>query len=145
MKKQVTQEELKSYEKFYDKNAAYKLLKKLRKTSRDKKLVNNVAGKIVETLGTLISALDNPKTPIPMKALIVSAIGYIILPIDLMPDFMPFFVGYTDDVLSAAVVVGSCKQYSTFNIETLDKEIDEDLGIDFDDANGATPEEEKIE
>lgn len=145
MKKQVTQEELKSYEKFYDKNAAYKLLKKLRKTSRNKKLVNNVAGKIVETLGTLISALDNPKTPIPMKALICAAIGYIIAPIDLAPDFLPFFIGYGDDVLSAAAVVGTCLQYSTFSMEALDKEIDKDYGIDFDNKDEPLLEDNRTE
>lgn len=135
-KKQLTVEELEKYEKHYDKNAAYKLLKKLRKKSRNTKIISDIAEKIVTSLGTLISALDNPETPVPMKALICAAIGYIITPIDLVSDFLPFFMGYADDVASAAAVVTMCIQYSKFNMDDLDDEIEKkDYGINLGDDN----------
>ena len=70
-----------------------------------------------------MSALDNPETPAPLKALIVGAIGYIVLPIDLIPDMVPL-VGYADDLASAAGVVIAVVAYSNFSIEALDAEID---------------------
>ena len=70
-----------------------------------------------------MSALDNPETPAPLKALIVGAIGYIVLPIDLIPDMVPL-VGYADDLASAAGVVIAVAAYSNFSIEALDAEID---------------------
>jgi uncharacterized membrane protein YkvA (DUF1232 family) len=122
--KRVSEDELKNYARHYDKNAAYRLLKKLRKATRDKPaIIAGPTGAIVNTLGKLLSALDNPETPAPLKALIVGAIGYIILPIDLIPDMLPV-VGYTDDLASAAGVVIAVSAYSNFSLDDLDIVID---------------------
>jgi len=53
-------------------------------------------------------ALDNPELPTKVRAVIYGALGYFILPIDLIPDFMPG-VGFSDDiaVLGAAVAIAS--------------------------------------
>lgn len=121
----VSQEELvEKYQQHFDKNMALKLLVKLRKATRNKpKVVAGAAGAIVNSLGSLISALDNPATPTKMKALIIGAVGYILLPLDLIPDMMPV-VGYTDDLASAAGVVAAVAAYSNFSLEELDKYID---------------------
>jgi uncharacterized membrane protein YkvA (DUF1232 family) len=120
----VNEEELGNYSKHYDRNVAYRLLKKLRKATRDKAaIISATTGAIVSTLGKLLSALDNPATPAPLKALIIGAIGYIILPIDLIPDMLPV-VGYTDDLASAAGVVLAVAAYSDFDLKKLDAEID---------------------
>ena len=52
----------------------------------------------------LYYALDSPTLPAKVKAMILGALGYLISPIDLVPDLMPF-VGFLDDVgvLTAAV------------------------------------------
>lgn len=123
--KKVSDEELvEKYQKHFDKNVALKLLVKLRKATRNKpKVIAGATGAIVVTLGSLISALDNPETPTHMKALIIGAIGYIVLPLDLIPDFTPV-VGYTDDLASAAGVVASVAVYTNFSLEELDKYID---------------------
>jgi uncharacterized membrane protein YkvA (DUF1232 family) len=124
MDKKVSEEELQSYARHYNKNVAYGLLKKWRKATRDKPaIIAGATGAIVSTLGKLISALDNPATPVPLKALIVGAIGYIILPIDLIPDMIPV-IGYTDDLASAAGIVLAVSAYSNFSLEELDAEID---------------------
>lgn len=121
----VSEEELvEKYQQHFDKNMALKLLVKLRKATRNKpKVVAGAAGAVVNSLGSLISALDNPATPTKMKALIIGAIGYILLPLDLIPDVMPA-VGYTDDLASAAGVVAAVAAYSNFSLEELDKYID---------------------
>ena len=121
----VSEEELvEKYQQHFDKNMALKLLVKLRKATRNKpKVVAGAAGAIVNSLGSLISALDNPATPTKMKALIIGAIGYILLPLDQIPDVMPA-VGYTDDLASAAGVVAAVAAYSNFSLEELDKYID---------------------
>ena len=121
----VNEDELvEKYQQHFDKNMALKLLVKLRKATRNKpKVVAGAAGAVVNSLGSLISALDNPATPTKMKALIIGAIGYILLPLDLIPDVMPA-VGYTDDLASAAGVVAAVAAYSNFSLEELDKYID---------------------
>lgn len=124
--KKVSDEELvEKYQKHFDKNMAMKLLIKLRKKTRDKpKVIAGTTGAIVSTLGKLLSALENPETPMHMKALIVGAIGYILLPLDLIPDFTPV-IGYGDDLASATGVVAAVAMYSDFSIEKLDAYIDQ--------------------
>ena len=123
--KKVSDEELvEKYQKHFDKNVALKLLVKLRKATRNKpKIIAGATGAIVVTLGSLISALDNPATPTHMKALIIGAIGYIVLPLDLIPDLTPV-IGYSDDLASAAGVVAGVAAYNNFSLEELDKYID---------------------
>ena len=123
-KKASEQELIEIYQKHFDKNMALKLLVKLRKATRNKpKVISGATGAIVTSLGSLISALENPTTPNHMKALIIGAIGYIILPIDLIPDITPI-LGYTDDLASVAGVVTGVAGYSNFSLEELDKYID---------------------
>ena len=47
-------------------------------------------------------------TPLPVKATLLGAIAYFVLPMDAIPDFIPV-IGYTDDaaVLAAAIKVVS--------------------------------------
>lgn len=123
--KKASEEELiKNYQQHFDKNAALRLLVKLRKATRNKpKVIAGATGAIVVSLGSLISALDNPATPKHMKALIIGAIGYIVLPLDLIPDITPA-VGYSDDFATAAGVVAGVAAYTNFSLEELDKYID---------------------
>lgn len=123
-KKASEQELIENYHKHFDKNVALKLLVKLRKSTRNKpKLIAGTTGAIVTALGSLISALENPTTPNHMKALIIGAIGYIIFPLDLIPDITPL-VGYTDDLASVASIVAGVAAYTNFSLEELDKYID---------------------
>ena len=124
--KKVSEQELvEKYQKHFNKDIAMRLLVKLRKSTRDKpKIIAGATGAIVSTLGSLISALENPATPTHMRALIIGAIGYIVLPLDLIPDIAPV-VGYTDDIASAAGVVAAVAVYSDFSLEKLDAYIDQ--------------------
>ena len=48
--------------------------------------------------------LKDPRVPRSSKALLVGTIAYIVSPIDLIPDFVPF-IGPVDDALLAALVL----------------------------------------
>lgn len=55
-------------------------------------------------------ALQNPKVPMKAKATIYGALGYLILPIDLVPDFVPG-VGYGDDLAALLYAVTAVTMY----------------------------------
>jgi uncharacterized membrane protein YkvA (DUF1232 family) len=48
--------------------------------------------------------LKDPRVPRSSKALLVGTVAYIVSPVDLLPDFVPF-IGQVDDALLAAVVL----------------------------------------
>ncbi|MCY3808877.1 MAG: YkvA family protein [Gemmatimonadetes bacterium] len=54
----------------------------------------------------LYYCLKDPDTPLWARRIIMGALGYLILPVDAVPDFLPL-VGLTDDlaVLAAAVAI----------------------------------------
>jgi uncharacterized membrane protein YkvA (DUF1232 family) len=56
-----------------------------------------------DLLAAYYCAFDQ-QTPLQVKAALVGALAYFVMPFDFVPDFMPF-LGYTDDaaVLAAAI------------------------------------------
>lgn len=62
-----------------------------------KKLARKAGIKIVYAALLLYYVLRNPSTPRSDRTKILGALGYLILPADLIPDFLPA-VGYTDDL-----------------------------------------------
>ena len=62
-----------------------------------KKLARKAGIKIVYAALLLYYVLRNPATPRSDRTQILGALGYLILPADLIPDFLPA-VGYTDDL-----------------------------------------------
>ena len=83
------------------------------------KKIGNVARKagikVIYCALVLYYALQSPLISSKEKLLILGALGYFILPIDLIPDFLPA-VGFTDDI--AALI---------FAIIKLNKSIDESV------------------
>lgn len=71
------------------------------------KVKNNVkkAGKdlIIKAL-TLYFSLQDNDTPAWARAVIVGALGYLIMPLDLIPDFKPV-IGYADDAMVIAMAM----------------------------------------
>ena len=64
------------------------------------------AGKsLIETVLTLYYCMLDEDTPLWAKATIASALGYFILPIDLIPDMLPG--GYVDDAGVLATALAS--------------------------------------
>ena len=68
--------------------------------------LSNIAGldKLIEAAKQVHALLRDPKTPIWVKGLCVAVLGYLIVPIDVVADFIPV-VGYGDDLaaLTAAL------------------------------------------
>lgn len=72
--------------------------------------IKNVAKKagikVIYYVLVLFYAMKSENVTMAEKALIIAALGYFILPIDMIPDFIPI-VGYGDD---AAVLYGLIKK-----------------------------------
>ena len=83
--------EPKDLEKYQDNYSQEDLWDKLRKMA--KKAGKEVVLKVLQ----LYYVLMDKNTPTKYKALIIGALGYFILPLDLIPDLIPL-VGFTDDL-----------------------------------------------
>ena len=91
--------DLSIYEKNYSDSSFWNKVKKLGK-------------KVLEPALLLFYVMKSPDTPLRLKTEIAGALGYLILPVDLIPDFLPV-AGYTDDLAALMVVVKLCKDYIT--------------------------------
>lgn len=70
------------------------LKSKLKSTSRNLK----------KQLKLYRAVLKDKRTPIPAKILLWAALGYLLLPFDLIPDFIPFF-GQLDDIIIIPLLI----------------------------------------
>ncbi len=66
--------------------------------------------KVVFAALLLFYAMKSDKMPLSDKALVVAALGYFILPIDLIPDFIPI-AGYADDLTALYVALKKVTSY----------------------------------
>ena len=88
-----------AYKEHYNESAFWEKAKKLGK-------------KVLKPALLLYYVMMSPDTPLKIKAAIAGALGYLILPIDLIPDFIPV-AGYTDDLAALIAVVKTCDAYIT--------------------------------
>ena len=79
-------------------------------------VVAKVSQKVAKPALTLYYVLMESSTPTRIKTLIIGALGYLILPVDLIPDFIPV-VGWTDDLAALLAVIKMVKDYITPEIE----------------------------
>ncbi|MCR4864871.1 MAG: DUF1232 domain-containing protein [Bacteroidales bacterium] len=86
--------DLERYTAYYN---AEKLWKKIKRHAR------KIGAKAVYYALVLYYALQSPTITKKDKFIIYGALGYLILPIDLLPDFLPG--GYTDDVAGLAIAI----------------------------------------
>lgn len=61
---------------------------------------------VIEKALILYFAASDPDTPKKAKAIIFSALGYFILPLDAIPDFTPI-IGFTDDLGAIALALAT--------------------------------------
>ena len=95
--------DLSPYEKHYSESGFWGKVKKLGK-------------KVLEPALTLYYVMKADSTPANIKLLIAGALGYLILPLDLIPDFIPVG-GYADDAGALAAVIKMCSDYITPEIK----------------------------
>lgn len=98
-----------------------------------KKMARKAGIKVVYAALLLYYVLRNPGTPKADRTKIVGALGYLLLPTDLIPDFLPV-VGYTDDLAALMWVL-----YTVIHNITPEVKIQarEKLGQWFSDYDGA--------
>lgn len=92
-------EQLSSYSKDYDESGFWSVVAKVSPT-------------LARTALELYYVMKEDSTPLEIKAAIMGALGYLILPVDLIPDFIPI-LGFTDDAGALALVYKMVKTYVT--------------------------------
>ena len=98
---------LDDYAKYFNDNS---LWKKLRKVAR------KAGRKAVYNVPVLYYVARDPAVPSSMKYKILGALGYFILPLDFIPDFV-LGLGFTDDLAALAWALFKIKKYITPEIE----------------------------
>ncbi|HUG63306.1 MAG TPA: YkvA family protein [Methylomirabilota bacterium] len=64
-----------------------------------------------EVVAAYFCALD-PSTPARVRAMLIAALAYFVVPFDLVPDFL-FGVGFTDDITVLAGVIAMLRGHIT--------------------------------
>lgn len=78
------------------------LLKLLRRAGR------TLARPALECLELLL----DPQTPAPAKLTVLAALTYLLVPLDLIPDFIPA-AGFSDDLVAVTALLGLCARHRT--------------------------------
>lgn len=100
------------YERHYDEDSFWKKVKHV---------AAQVGAKVLYPALQLYFMLQAKDVPIKAKTLIVGALGYLILPTDLVPDFIPA-LGFTDDITALMVAIRTLNQHLTPEINRQAKE-----------------------
>lgn len=100
-------EELKKYQSVFSEPKFWDKLKKVAKSA---------GKKVVKMALLLYYVMQSPDVPIAQKTIIIGALGYLILPVDLIPDFIPI-LGFTDDATALAAALKTIKSSITPEIE----------------------------
>lgn len=91
----------KKYIKYFSKENFWEKLKKVFK---------KIGIKATSYILILYYILQSDKVSISDKLLITGYLGYFILPVDFLPDFIPFF-GYNDDIIALIFALKRCLKY----------------------------------
>lgn len=92
------------YEKYTDDYSENKFWDKFKKGAK------KIGLKTTSYALILYYVLQKKEVPFKDKMLITGCLGYFILPIDLIPDFIPI-AGYTDDVAGMIFAIKRCMDY----------------------------------
>ena len=110
-KSQITEKELQKYEQHYNDSSF------LDKITKYGKLIGiNALYKAVQ----LWFVLQKPDVPASTKAVIMGALGYLIAPLDFLPDLMPV-LGYTDDFVAITFALIKVQGYIDEEVELKSK------------------------
>ncbi len=75
-----------------------------------------MGSKLVYNVLILYYVMMAPGVPLGIKTAIVGALAYVIVPVDLIPDFIPV-AGYTDDMAAIVSAVGMVADLITPDIK----------------------------
>ena len=91
------------YERHYDDDGFWKKVRRV---------ATQVGAKVLYPALQLYFLLQSKDVPVKVKTLIIGALGYLILPADLVPDFIPA-LGFTDDLTALLVALRAVGKYLT--------------------------------
>ena len=112
-KSQITEKELQKYEQHYNDSSF------LDKVTKYGKLIGITAlYKAVQ----LWFVLQKPDVPAGTKAVIMGALGYLIAPLDFLPDLLPV-LGYTDDIVAITFALIKVQGYIDEEVERKSKKL----------------------
>lgn len=77
-----------------------------------KSKLTRISDEVREKAMVLYLVFQDPSTPAWVKILIVSVLGYLIWPLDAIPDAVPI-IGFLDDLAAMAAVLVSIEIYIT--------------------------------
>ena len=110
---QITEKELQKYEQHYN-DVSF-----LEKATRYGKLIGiNALYKAVQ----LWFVMQKPDVPAGTKAVIMGALGYLIAPLDFLPDLLPV-LGYTDDLVAITFALIKVQGYIDEEVERKSKKL----------------------
>ena len=110
---QITEKELQKYEQHYNESSF------LDKVTKYGKLIGiNALYKAVQ----LWFVMQKPDVPATTKAVIMGALGYLIAPLDFLPDLMPV-LGYTDDFVAITFALIKVQGYIDEEVERKSKKL----------------------
>ncbi len=81
-----------------------------------------------EAVAAWFCAVD-PSTPLRVKAVLMGALAYFVVPADMVPDFLAL-LGYTDDAAVLAAAIRTVQPYITDNHRAQAREALRDEGLD---------------
>lgn len=95
--------ELSAYEKHYSDSNFW---------DKVKSVAGKAGEKVIRTALILFYCMKSSNTNVKDKAIIIGALGYFILPVDLIPDIIPV-LGFTDDLAALTLAYNSVKKSAT--------------------------------
>lgn len=117
--KKVTVDEVNKYAASYSQEGLFDKISKYAK---------NIGLNLINEALKLWYVTDNPNLPGKTKATIIGALGYLISPLDLVPDVLPV-VGYTDDAGAVALAIAMAQAFIDQKVKDKAKaKIDEIFG-----------------
>lgn len=114
--------EIEKYGTYYSDNRLWKKIERVAK---------KVGATVLLPVFTLYYMLQDDKVSLQHKAYIVGALGYFILPIDLIPDGILPVIGFTDDIAVMTLVLKLVKDSITPDIKArANQRVAEVMGTD---------------
>ena len=114
--------EVQKYGAYYSDNRFWKKVERVAK---------KVGATVLLPVFTLYYMLQDDKVSLQHKAYIVGALGYFILPIDLIPDGILPVIGFTDDIAVMTLVLKLVKDSITLEIKArANARVSEIIGTD---------------
>ena len=114
---------LKIYEKHFSESELWNKIAKIGKS---------IGAAIIYPVLLLLKLLKSSETDLKEKTMIIGALGYFILPVDLIPDAIPT-AGFTDDLAALGAIISALASCITIELQNESKQKCHELLGDIDD------------